>query len=496
MKRSGKWATAMFLLVFLSSVTCLGQTYLPGPLPVGNFYYNYNGSSYLAGSSVTFAAESASLGDEDIYVSGCDQFPVYDYLETNTPRWAASHGSFPYGNRGLMVTWVAPNSEITSISLHIYVDDLPWYANDIVIYPTRTVTIGTIVPYIDAVSFTDYSSNEHDIYMIYDPVYTWDGTNEPASYTQNTYENVIGDFGHPTLLSEAENVYVDVQGGLGYVSDLTVQISAGGSATYGTSHHVSTQCLPNEINVHSHTLNWRYKAPDGSNTWINMQDNPTEHTLYTVFGAPKVSYGYYTKSNLIEAVGKATGESTEAEIASAANDNVASGVYSGCICASGFQVNFDAAMGRYPASAPKGMCCCRAEGLDCVLNVLGIGPYTHDYVNECPEPNPTGDVSLSYCAICDRDLVRNYWDGTPSNGFWNNWEGVVKAGGTGSTCYARLPAKWAWMKGPTVRWTPRLRPTAGITGHSQTATHSTSPTNAPTNDILGAFTVTTTHTGA
>jgi hypothetical protein len=161
-----------------------------------------------------------------------------------------------------------------------------------------------------------------------------------------------------------------------------------------------------------------------------MQDNPTEHTLYTVFGAPKVSYGNYTKSNLIEAVGKATGESTEAEIASTANDNVGASVYGRCICANGFQVNFDAAMGRYPASDPKGMCCCRAEGLDCVLNVLGIGPYTHDYVNECPEPNPHY-VYYNECTICDETVVRNYWDG-----FWNNWEGVVKSGGTASTCYA------------------------------------------------------------
>lgn len=84
-------------------------------------------------------------------------------------------------------------------------------------------------------------------------------------------------------------------------------------------------------------------------------------------------------------------------------------VYEGCICGSGFLVNFDAAMGRYPSTGDKGMCCCRAEGLDCVLNVLGIGPYTHDYVNENPEPNPQL-VYTAHCAICGKDCDRNYWD--------------------------------------------------------------------------------------
>lgn len=88
-------------------------------------------------------------------------------------------------------------------------------------------------------------------------------------------------------------------------------------------------------------------------------------------------------------------------------------------------------MGDYPSSPPRGMCCCRAEGLDCVLNVLGIGPYTHDYVNEHPEPNPSQLVYKSYCSTCGEWCWRKYWAG-----FCNNWEGVIKAGGTGSTCYA------------------------------------------------------------
>jgi hypothetical protein len=87
-------------------------------------------------------------------------------------------------------------------------------------------------------------------------------------------------------------------------------------------------------------------------------------------------------------------------------------------------------MGKFPPSPPRGMCCCRAEGLDCVLNVLGIGPYIHDYVNEYFEPNYNKEADRSYCPICDKVVDRTYWDS-----WWNYWEGVIKKG-YGLTCYA------------------------------------------------------------
>jgi hypothetical protein len=164
-----------------------------------------------------------------------------------------------------------------------------------------------------------------------------------------------------------------------------------------------------------------------------MPNTSGPHKVYAVYGPPVCATSNYTKTNLAEAVSTALGESTQSGIASKANDNVSGYAPQGggCICSDGFQKNFDAAMGRYPSSGNQGMCCCRAEGLDCVLNVLGIGPYTHDYVNEHPEPNFGKLVYYHDCPICGVRVWRNYWDS-----FWNNWEGVVKAGGSGSTCYA------------------------------------------------------------
>jgi len=43
----------------------------------------------------------------------------------------------------------------------------------------------------------------------------------------------------------------------------------------------------------------------------------------------------------------------------------------------------------------------------------------------------TKNIYTDYCSICNKDVDRQYWDS-----FWNGWEGVVKAGNPGSTCYA------------------------------------------------------------
>jgi hypothetical protein len=200
------------------------------------------------------------------------------------------------------------------------------------------------------------------------------------------------------------------------------------------THHISPSGLTDNIGSDNPSFSWEYKvdSPVGTGNWVTMGANSGPHKIYRVYGDPCCPSQYYTKSNISEAVGRAEGKTTESEIASKANDTVSGTLYDGCICDDGFQKNFDAAMYRFPSDPNKGMCCCRAEGLNCVLQVLGIGPYTHDYVNERAEPNPNGlRVPDEYCATCDKTCARVYWDG-----FWNNWEGVVKAGDTGSMCYA------------------------------------------------------------
>jgi hypothetical protein len=310
--------------------------------------------------------------------------------------------------------------------------------------PERTVTINEVVLEPDEVSFLDfYGGDEHDIYGVSDPVWKRvSNPDNPACYTKYKFIKVGGKFWASENLTYSTKIYVDLQDqstGWTFLSnEITVK-----NWPSARSDHRSTERLADQIAAQEYTFKWRYKVPPpGANTWIDMANTSGPHKVYAVYGPPVCGSSNYTKTNLAEAVSKALGENTQSGIASKANDNVADSVFSGCICNDGFQKNFDAAMGRYPSSGDKGMCCCRAEGLDCVLNVLGIGPYTHDYVNEKPEPNPTKSIYVSHCSICGRDVKRNYWDS-----FWNNWEGVVKAGGSGSTCYAPASGRIAIDEG-------------------------------------------------
>ena len=289
-----------------------------------------------------------------------------------------------------------------------------------------------IVPQPDEVSFVDNNvGEEHDIYGVTDPVWKRVGNpDDPASYTKDKHVKVEAKFWASQNLTYSTEVYVDVFGADWgtFTEDMSVTFSTWSSET---TDHTTDGSLPDSIGSTTPTFTWQYKVPSGTNEWITMTPDTGGHKIYQVFGAPTCGSSNYTKDNIDDAVSKATGENTESGIASKANDNVGDTVYEGCICGDGFQKNFDAAMGDYPPSGDKGMCCCRAEGLDCVLNVLGIGPYSHDYVNEHDEPNPSKLVYYHDCPTCGKRVWRKYWDG-----FWNSWEGVVKAGGNGSTCYA------------------------------------------------------------
>ncbi|OHB54457.1 MAG: hypothetical protein A2173_10970 [Planctomycetes bacterium RBG_13_44_8b] len=204
-----------------------------------------------------------------------------------------------------------------------------------------------------------------------------------------------------------------------------------------STYHNSETYLNNWIGPTNITPTWKYKvpSPSGTDSWIEMGTTGT-HTIYKVFGEKKCADTDYTAINIQNAVEKALSQSTESDIASSANSNVSRNIYEGCICSSGFQVNFDAAMGTFPPPPPpptnkRGMCCCRAEGLNCVLEVLGIGSYTHVYCNEKPES--TWGTSTHWCGgICSNhgNVERRYAGGAYI------WEGAIRSGGSGTTCYA------------------------------------------------------------
>lgn len=65
-----------------------------------------------------------------------------------------------------------------------------------------------------------------------------------------------------------------------------------------------------------------------------------------------------------------------------------------------------------------------------VLQVLGVGTYAQDYVNERPEPNAQSTWN-AHCDICGGDFVHKGYGG----GVYNAWQGVCKKA-NGATCYS------------------------------------------------------------
>jgi hypothetical protein len=312
----------------------------------------------------------------------------------------------------------------------------------------KTVYINVVAPEPDQISFSGVTyGDEHLIYGVTDPVWKRESNpNNPACYTMGKPIRVHGKFWASESLTYPTTITVGISSSWGFADD---NISLGTSWPSDSTHHNSTHSLGDYIGQATISLNWQYKVPGGASpdTWIAMVDSPnhpitTTHTIYKVYGAPTgrvVSEPYnYTASNIQQAVNKInTGSNSEEDIATSLYHHVWAGIPGGCICKDvydlGFQVNFDAAMGYPPTSGQQGMCCCRATGMNYVLQVLGIGPYTLVFCNEKPE-STWGTVNHSCQGNCTThgDVWRYYG---PVNGLMR-WEGAIRSGGTGTTCYA------------------------------------------------------------
>lgn len=98
-----------------------------------------------------------------------------------------------------------------------------------------------------------------------------------------------------------------------------------------------------------------------------------------------------------------------------------------CICSNtgyDFQMHFDLAMGNNLLDGSNspiyiGMCCCRAKGLICVLEVLGLGDYVKGYANY---ETPSTRLPLPYtCTVCNGTFCFFGFGG----GIYNNFQGTA-----------------------------------------------------------------------
>ncbi len=317
----------------IALILCLVETsvfamILSGEVPHGDTYYDYDGNVYLAGSRTNFTADSFSLWDRDY--DDVSQSMRYDTLEQNCPRWFSAYGSFPFGNRGLGVTWQAPDSEHLDFEVNFWVHDLPatGFFDDVQPrFATKIFDVNVIVPYVDDVTFTSKpgQSNAHAITGISDPEWSWiSGTtykNEPACYTKNTNLCVSMRFTRALPLSQSETIDVRAESiGTSFGSSIKTGVSASAnqySYTEGTASSLSgSATLPNEIGGNDDYLQFEYRVPDGSGNWISFQDDTSgPHKVYTVYGAPSCESYNYLKNHIAWACTNASGSDTRKEIA-------------------------------------------------------------------------------------------------------------------------------------------------------------------------------------
>lgn len=301
---------------------------------------------------------------------------------------------------------------------------------------SKTATSNVILPQIKKIVYSGATN-----YPCADGTNSWiagTATNDPGCFKKSAPTGVQVWFDHAQTLSYSTQVKVKGEPaeadrpttGGNYEATCTFGTSwTSPVGTIGSASNTVAAVLADAVNI-----DWdvRVDSPDGDGYYRDA-GNSNGLAYYVIYDSPKCDAANFTCSNLQGAVGKVgANKTTEAQIASSANDNVGSLVLDegGCICESGFQVNFDGAMGTYPTSGKTGQCCCRAEGLNCVLQVLGIGPYTHVYVNEIAEPNENKGYYSFTCQTCG-SCARAYWDS-----FWNAWEGAIRSGGAGTQCYA------------------------------------------------------------
>jgi hypothetical protein len=303
----------------------------------------------------------------------------------------------------------------------------------------KTVTINVVIPEPDQIYFVDYTiGEEHNIYNVTDPV--WKRVNnpdDPASYTKSKRIRVRAKFWASENLTYVTNVHVDV------VSPGLYTFVHHASAAFWpwpseSTFHNSDGLLENTIGSLNLNLEWSYRVPSGTNTWITMAADSGPHKIYRVYDAPTCVASNYTEDHLDWACTNASGASTIEEIADAINSALSGDPPRdpGDCDPSEQSDNWNLLDG----CPYYGECDEQAEFMVRVLKLLGIsGPYddlvyasSNSGAGNCLdlEPRTQGEVQ--------QWLIMDFATGAGYN--WNAFEGVCVVAGH---WYAVWPSKKA-----------------------------------------------------
>jgi len=202
-------------------------------------------------------------------------------------------------------------------------------------------------------------------------------------------------------------------------------------------------------------LNWRVdgRLVNGSQRVPPLgHPDPRENFIhdYAIYDSPIFDIDHCPEDQFIwqhlwDACGVAAGKSTETDIAEALWMGLNGTIRvppppegPECICWPRSSANFQEVwLGAVTnpvegQSHSKGGCCCRAEGMREVIQVLGVQDYTTICgVNEKPEPNAGKVPYFGECEVCGQVWRAWYVDGVA-----NVWQGACRSHGDHTVAYS------------------------------------------------------------
>lgn len=398
------------------------------------------GLGYACNSEVTCTVAGTPTDEDRLWHWRTDTYTYHDdtFNKEGAYRWECQYGSWKNGDdTGRSVTWIAPNGPHQSCWIRCYLCDdaehtdegqCPSRNDEVDPYVEVTVKVYTIA------CVKIEATNDQNIYWP-DPLPDDEGNVSDVIWKANkaTYEATGNIVETCTRLTAADkfassgsyNLTLELARYPSCSTEQTPSTEWGslGESQDGWSPAAFTESCQPRVGWQEYAADLTFKVTNRLCA-SQMMGWIYEYDIFGDFACPQQEF---TAAHLDDAVGWGSGQSIEPAIAEQVCDSINGDISSsGCVCdTDSFQQLWEGAAGLNN----HGMCCCRAKGMVEVLQVLGLGTYVQDYVNERPEPNAKM-IDTATCATCGF-CRRQAWGG----GILNGWQGVCKKQ-NGATCYS------------------------------------------------------------
>jgi hypothetical protein len=400
-----------------------------GPIAGGSISSPVDNGMYICGAGVDFTCSRGTDPDHWCDASVPSEGTSNDAMATNYPQWTASAGSWKDGDYiGTSVEWIAPNSELTDITVSVYENDLPYSIppgdsgtrDDSVTLQDTVTGILVFIPFLYEV---DYEGGNHAIYDVTTPEYSYATRNEPASWSFEADAEAKARFYRPgATLSQNEGgikVRAETSGDGFNIGDWGDSTTATWTLPSPWMTCVSEMTIDDSVQYQDYSAQWKYKCTDGSNDWISTT-NQSGCRLYVVYGSNLDDADNYIKDNLEWACSNAQGQDTIIGIADAIHSalNANPPIDGGGSTQSDDWELLDGA--PYKADCDN-----QARFMNRVLKLLGLNVGSPDLVYASSNSG-TGnclDLESKTESGIKKWLIMDFDSGTGYN--WNAYEGVL-----------------------------------------------------------------------